>query len=71
MPVPILPPISSSNGLTLNGVGNGTQDREYLHSESADDAIESLLAVRVNVNQLAGCEPDDDMFDFTKDIPAN
>ena len=40
MQVPALLRISEHNGLTLNGVGNGTKIENIYVLESADDAIE-------------------------------
>lgn len=53
------------NGLTLNGVGNGTQIDHIYVLESADDAIE-FFGGTVNVTNLLAVNPDDDMFDFTQ-----
>ena len=53
------------NGLTLNGVGNGTQIDHIYVLESADDAIE-FFGGSVNVTNLLAVNPDDDMFDFTQ-----
>lgn len=53
------------NGLTLNGVGNGTKIENIYVLESADDAIE-FFGGTVNVNGLLAVNPDDDMFDFTQ-----
>lgn len=53
------------NGLTLNGVGSGTQIDHIYVLESADDAIE-FFGGSVNVTNLLAVNPDDDMFDFTQ-----
>ena len=53
------------NGLTLNGVGNGTKIENIYVLESADDAIE-FFGGTVNVTNLLAVNPDDDMFDFTQ-----
>ena len=53
------------NGLTLNGVGNGTKIQNVYVLESADDAIE-FFGGTVNVTNLLAVNPDDDMFDFTQ-----
>lgn len=53
------------NGLTLNGVGNGTSIKNIYILESADDAIE-FFGGSVNVEGLLAVNPDDDMFDFTQ-----
>lgn len=53
------------NGLTLNGVGNGTTIENIYILESADDAIE-FFGGTVNVTNLLAVNPDDDMFDFTQ-----
>lgn len=53
------------NGLTLNGVGNGTKIENVYVLESADDAIE-FFGGTVNVTNLLAVNPDDDMFDFTQ-----
>ena len=53
------------NGLTLNGVGSGTQIDHIYVLESADDAIE-FFGGTVNVTNLLAVNPDDDMFDFTQ-----
>ena len=53
------------NGLTLNGVGNGTKVENIYILESADDAIE-FFGGTVNVTNLLAVNPDDDMFDFTQ-----
>ena len=53
------------NGLTLNGVGNGTTIENIYVLESADDAIE-FFGGTVNVKNLLAVNPDDDIFDFTQ-----
>lgn len=53
------------NGLTLNGVGNGTKISNIYVYEGADDAIE-FFGGTVNVSNLLAVNPDDDMFDFTQ-----
>lgn len=53
------------NGLTLNGVGNGTQIENIYILNSADDAIE-FFGGSVNVKNLLAVNPEDDMFDFTQ-----
>jgi hypothetical protein len=53
------------NGLTLNGVGNGTTITDLYIYDCADDAIE-FFGGSVNVNNLLAVNPDDDMFDFTQ-----
>ena len=53
------------NGLTLNGVGNGTKIENIYILESADDAVE-FFGGTVNVTNLLAVNPDDDMFDFTQ-----
>ncbi len=53
------------NGLTLNGVGNGTKIENIYVLEGADDAIE-FFGGSVNVTNLLAVNPDDDMFDFTQ-----
>lgn len=53
------------NGLTLNGVGNGTVIENVYVLESADDAIE-FFGGSVNVKNFLAVNPDDDMFDFTQ-----
>ena len=58
------------NGLTLNGVGNGTKIQNVYVLESADDAIE-FFGGTVNVTNLLAVNPDDDMFDFTQGYRAN
>lgn len=53
------------NGLTLNGVGNGTRIENIYILESADDGIE-FFGGTVNVTNLLVVNSDDDMFDFTQ-----
>ena len=53
------------NGLTLNGVGNGTKIENIYVLESADDAIE-FFGGTVNVTNLLAVNPGNDMFDFTQ-----
>lgn len=53
------------NGLTLNGVGNGTKISDLFIYDGADDAIE-FFGGSVNVSNLLAVNPDDDMFDFTQ-----
>ena len=53
------------NGLTLNGVGNGTVIENIYVAEGADDAIE-FFGGSVNVTGLLAVNCDDDMFDFTQ-----
>lgn len=53
------------NGLTLNGVGNGTRIENIYVLESADDGIE-FFGGTVNVTNLLVVNSDDDMFDFTQ-----
>ena len=53
------------NGLTLNGVGNGTTINNLYIAEGADDAIE-FFGGSVNVTNLLAVNCDDDMFDFTQ-----
>lgn len=53
------------NGLTLNGVGNGTKIENIYIPYGADDAIE-FFGGSVNVKNLLAVDPDDDMFDFTQ-----
>ncbi|HMZ73311.1 MAG TPA: hypothetical protein PL173_06670 [Saprospiraceae bacterium] len=53
------------NGLTLNGVGNGTTIENVYILHSSDDGIE-LFGGTVNVKNLLVVNPDDDMFDFTQ-----
>ena len=53
------------NGLTLNGVGNGTTINNVYIAEGADDAIE-FFGGSVNVSNLLAVNCDDDCFDFTQ-----
>ena len=53
------------NGLTLNGVGNGTRIENIYIAEGADDAIE-FFGGSVNVSNLLAVNCDDDCFDFTQ-----
>ncbi|MBX2931243.1 MAG: hypothetical protein KF781_04750 [Chitinophagaceae bacterium] len=53
------------NGLTLNGVGNGTVIENIFIPNGADDGIE-FFGGTVNVKNLLVINPDDDMFDFTQ-----
>ncbi len=53
------------NGLTLNGVGNGTKIENIYIPHGADDGIE-FFGGSVNVKNLLVVNPDDDMFDFTQ-----
>lgn len=53
------------NGLTLNGVGNGTKIENIYIPEGADDGIE-FFGGSVNVKNLLVVNSDDDMFDFTQ-----
>ena len=53
------------NGLTLNGVGNGTTISNIYIAEGADDAIE-FFGGSVNVSNLLAVNCDDDCFDFTQ-----
>ena len=53
------------NGLTLNGVGNGTKIENIYIAEGADDAIE-FFGGSVNVTNLLAVNCDDDCFDFTQ-----
>lgn len=53
------------NGLTLNGVGSGTQINNLYIYDGADDAIE-FFGGSVNVTNLLVVNSDDDMFDFTQ-----
>ena len=53
------------NGLTLNGVGNGTRINNIYIAEGADDAIE-FFGGTVNVDNLLAVNCDDDCFDFTQ-----
>nr|WP_321450844.1 hypothetical protein [uncultured Carboxylicivirga sp.] len=53
------------NGLTLNGVGNGTKIENVYIPYGADDAIE-WFGGTVNVKNLLVVNQDDDMFDVTE-----
>lgn len=53
------------NGLTLNGVGNGTKIENIYIPDGADDGIE-FFGGTVNVKNLLVVNSDDDMFDFTQ-----
>lgn len=53
------------NGLTLNGVGDGTVIENVMVKESADDGVE-LFGGTVNIKNLLVVNSDDDMFDFTQ-----
>lgn len=53
------------NGLTLNGVGNGTKIENIYVPDGADDGIE-FFGGTVNVKNLLVVNSDDDMFDFTQ-----
>lgn len=53
------------NGLTLNGVGNGTKIENVFIPYGADDGIE-FYGGSVNVRNLLVVNSDDDMFDFTQ-----
>lgn len=53
------------NGLTLNGVGNGTKIENIYVPEGSDDGIE-FFGGSVNVKNLLVVNSDDDMFDFTQ-----
>lgn len=53
------------NGLTLNGVGNGTKIENVYVYEPADDGIE-FFGGSVNVKNLLVVNSDDDMFDITQ-----
>lgn len=53
------------NGLTLNGVGNGTKIENIYIYDGADDGIE-FFGGSVNVTNLLVVNSDDDMFDFTQ-----
>jgi hypothetical protein len=52
------------NGLTLNGVGNGTGIENIFVVDGADDGIE-FFGGSVDVTGLLVVNSDDDMFDFT------
>lgn len=53
------------NGLTLNGVGNGTKIENIYVPNGADDGIE-FFGGTVNVKNLLVVNSDDDMFDLTQ-----
>lgn len=53
------------NGLTLNGVGNGTKIENLYIYDGADDGIE-FFGGSVDVKNLLVVNSDDDMFDFTQ-----
>ena len=53
------------NGLTLNGVGNGTVIENIYIPNGADDGIE-FFGGTVNVTNLLVVNSDDDMFDITQ-----
>lgn len=53
------------NGLTLNGVGNGTVISDIFIVDGADDAIE-FFGGTVNVTNLLVVNSEDDMFDFSQ-----
>ncbi len=53
------------NGLTLNGVGNGTEINNVFIYEGSDDGIE-FFGGSVDVTGLLVVNSDDDMFDFTQ-----
>lgn len=53
------------NGLTLNGVGNGTKIENVYVLDGADDGIE-FFGGSVNVKNLLVVNSDDDMFDVTQ-----
>lgn len=53
------------NGLTLNGVGNGTKISNIYIYAGADDAIE-FFGGSVDVTNLLVVNSEDDMFDFTQ-----
>lgn len=53
------------NGLTLNGVGNGTKIENIFIPNGADDGIE-FFGGTVNVKNLLVVNSDDDMFDVTQ-----
>lgn len=53
------------NGLTLNGVGNGTTIENIFIRYSADDGVE-FFGGSINVKNLLVIDSDDDMFDFTQ-----
>lgn len=53
------------NGLTLNGVGDGTVIENIYIPYGADDGIE-IFGGTVNVKNILVVDSDDDMFDFTQ-----
>lgn len=53
------------NGLTLNGVGNGTIIENVFIPDASDDGIE-FFGGTVNVKNIFVVNSDDDMFDFTQ-----
>lgn len=53
------------NGLTLNGVGNGTKIENIYVPNGSDDGIE-FFGGTVNVKNLLVINTDDDMFDMTQ-----
>src|SRR5690606_22772915 len=53
------------NGLTLNGVGNGTVIENIYIPNGADDGVE-FFGGTVHVKNLLVVNSDDDMFDFTQ-----
>ncbi len=53
------------NGITLNGVGNGTKIENLYITETSDDGVE-FFGGSVNVTNLLVVDSDDDMFDFTQ-----
>lgn len=53
------------NGLTLNGVGNGTKISNIYIKDGADDGIE-FFGGSVDVTNLLVVNSEDDMFDFTQ-----
>ena len=53
------------NGLTLNGVGNGTRIENIYIATGGDDAIE-FFGGTVNVTNLLAVDCEDDCFDFTQ-----
>ena len=53
------------NGLTLNGVGNGTLIENIFIKDGSDDGIE-FFGGSVNVTNLLVVNSDDDMFDMTR-----
>jgi hypothetical protein len=53
------------NGLTLNGVGSGTEINDIFVYEGSDDGIE-FFGGSVDVTNILVYNSDDDMFDFTQ-----